>query len=73
MQASKEYHQLIDATALIGNFYMSSVLVSPNALSLQQLRGVGPMIATALVIALGDARQFANGLQFAASLGLTLW
>jgi len=52
---------------------MSSVLVSPNALSLQQLRGVGPMIATALVIALGDARQFANGLQFAASLGLTLW
>ena len=43
----------------------------PAALRLQQLRGVGPMIATALVVALGDPRQFANGRQFAASLGLT--
>ena len=43
----------------------------PDALCLQQLRGVGPMIATALVAAIGDARQFANGRQFAASLGLT--
>ncbi len=43
----------------------------PSAKSLQQLRGVGPMIATALVAAIGDARQFANGRQFAASLGLT--
>ncbi|HFK2002969.1 MULTISPECIES: IS110 family RNA-guided transposase [Pseudomonas] len=43
----------------------------PSAQSLQQLRGVGPMIATALVAAIGDARQFANGRQFAASLGLT--
>lgn len=43
----------------------------PSAQALQQLRGVGPMIATALVVALGDARQFANGRQFAASLGLT--
>nr|WP_251029700.1 transposase [Pseudomonas fluorescens] len=29
------------------------------------------MIATALVLALGDPWQFANGRQFAASLGLT--
>ncbi|MFW0757027.1 IS110 family transposase [Pseudomonas sp. H11T01] len=43
----------------------------PPAVRLQQLRGVGPMIATALVVALGDARQFSNGRQFAASLGLT--
>src|SRR5471032_123212 len=43
----------------------------PSAVRLQQLRGVAPMIATALVVALGDARQFANGRQFAASLGLT--
>ncbi len=43
----------------------------PSAVRLQQLRGAGPMIATALVVALGDARQFANGRQFAASLGLT--
>lgn len=39
----------------------------PSAVRLQQLRGVGPMIATALVVALGDALQFANGRQFAAS------
>ena len=37
----------------------------PSAVRLQQLRGVGPMIATALVVALGDARQFS------ALLGLT--
>jgi len=43
----------------------------PSAQALQQLRGVGPMIATALVVAIGDASQFANGRQFAASLGLT--
>ena len=43
----------------------------PSAQAFQQLRGVGPMIATALVVAIGDASQFANGRQFAASLGLT--
>ncbi|WDH19988.1 IS110 family transposase [Pseudomonas chlororaphis] len=43
----------------------------PAAVRLRQLRGVGPMIATALLATLGDARQFANGRQFAASLGLT--
>jgi transposase len=43
----------------------------PTAARLQQLRGVGPMIATALVAAIGDASQFDNGRQLAASLGLT--
>jgi transposase len=43
----------------------------PVAKRLQQLRGVGPMIATALVATVGDVRQFANGRQMAASLGLT--
>jgi transposase len=38
---------------------------------LQQLRGVGPMIATALVATVGDAKQFKNSRQMAASLGLT--
>jgi transposase len=38
---------------------------------LQQLRGAGPVIATALLATVGDARQFANGRQMAASLGLT--
>jgi transposase len=43
----------------------------PVAKRLQQLRGVGPMIATALLATVGDAHQFANGRQMAASLGLT--
>jgi|SRR5215475_5058993 len=43
----------------------------PVAKRLQQLRGVGPLIATALVATVGDATQFGNGRQMAASLGLT--
>lgn len=38
---------------------------------LQQLRGIGPLIATALITAVGNADQFSNGRQMAASLGLT--
>lgn len=43
----------------------------PVAKRLQQLRGVGPITATALVATIGDASQYANGRQMAASLGLT--
>jgi len=43
----------------------------PTTKRLQQLRGVGPIVASALVAAVGDGRQFANGRQMAASLGLT--
>ena len=43
----------------------------PVAKRLQQLRGVGPMIATALVAAVGNGEQFANGRQMSAALGLT--
>jgi transposase len=38
---------------------------------LQQLRGVGPLVATALVATVGDGRQYAKGRQMAAALGLT--
>ncbi|MGH8529562.1 MAG: IS110 family transposase [Nevskiales bacterium] len=43
----------------------------PVAKRLQQLRGVGPIIATALVAAVGNAEQFANGRQMSAAFGLT--
>jgi transposase len=33
----------------------------PTARRLQQLRGVGPLIATALVATIGDARQYRKG------------
>lgn len=44
---------------------------NPVAQKLQQLRGVGPMVATALLATVGDASQFKNGRQMAVSLGLT--
>ena len=43
----------------------------PVAKRLQQLRGVGPVIATALVAAAGNGEQFANGRQMSAAFGLT--
>jgi transposase len=43
----------------------------PVAQRLQQLRGVGPMTATALVATVGSGEQFAKGRDFAVSLGLT--
>lgn len=46
-------------------------VADPVAQKLQQLRGVGPMIATALIATVGDASQFKNGRQMAVSLGLT--
>ena len=49
----------------------SMALNIPVAVRLQTLRGVGPMIATALIAAVGDGQQFTNGRQMAASLGLT--
>lgn len=42
-----------------------------TAQRLQSIPGMGPMTATALVAAVGDARQFARGRDLAASLGLT--
>jgi hypothetical protein len=43
----------------------------PVAQRLQQLRGVGPLIATALIASVGDGEQFSQGRQMAAALGLT--
>jgi len=43
----------------------------PVARRLQQLRGVGPLIATALVASVGTGEQFSKGRQMAASVGLT--
>ncbi len=50
---------------------ITALAADPVAQRLQQLRGVGPMIATALLATVGDASQFANGRQMAVSLGLT--
>ena len=41
------------------------------AIRLQQLRGVGPLVATALIATVGNGEQFTKGRQMAASIGLT--
>lgn len=44
---------------------------NPTAKRLQKLRGVGPLIATALVATVGDGRQYRKGRDMAAAIGLT--
>lgn len=44
---------------------------NPVANRLQQLRGIGPLIATALVATMGDAKQYRKGRDMAAAIGLT--
>ena len=43
---------------------------SESAQRLMQVEGVGPLTATAITATVGDARQFRNGRQFAAWVGL---
>jgi transposase len=43
----------------------------PIANRLQQLRGVGPLIATALVATVGNGQQYRKGRDMAAAIGLT--
>ncbi|PHV11975.1 IS110 family transposase, partial [Chitinimonas sp. BJB300] len=43
----------------------------PLAKLLMQLRGVGPIVATALIAAVGDGAQFKNGRQMSAAIGIT--
>ncbi len=43
----------------------------PMAQRLQQLRGVGPLTATAMIASVGNGQQFTKGRQMAASIGLT--
>ena len=38
---------------------------------LQQMRGVGPMISTAIIATVGDARQYRSARQMAAAIGIT--
>jgi transposase len=44
---------------------------NPMAKRLQKLRGIGPLIATALVATMGDAKQYRRGRDMAAAIGLT--
>ena len=44
---------------------------NPVAKRLQQLRGIGPLIATALVGTVGDGKQYRKGRDMAAAIALT--
>ena len=42
-----------------------------DCVRLQQLRGIGPMISTAMIASVGDARQYNKSRQMAAAIGIT--
>ncbi|MDA3920818.1 MAG: transposase [Salinisphaera sp.] len=62
---------LDDRVAQLDERIAQMVRDDPVARRLLTLRGVGPLTARALVGALGDGQAFAQGRDFAASLGLT--
>lgn len=60
-----------DRIATLDGWIVRCVGKDPVAQRLLKVRGVGPLTASALSIALGDGRAFSKGREFAASLGLT--
>jgi len=42
-----------------------------DCVRLEQIRGIGPMISTALIATVGDARQYRKSRQMAAAIGIT--
>nr|WP_266172218.1 IS110 family transposase [Dyella subtropica] len=67
----RDLHTLDERVAELDGQISEAAKAAADARRLQQLRGVGPVVATALVASVGDATQFASGRQMAASLGLT--
>jgi transposase len=67
----KELFELDERIAELDREIEQIARSEPAAKRLMQLRGVGPIIATAMLATVGDARQFRNGRQMSASLGIT--
>ena len=71
LQSLQAELRLIDEQVQATTHKIEQVFASDEACQrLAQLRGIGPLTATALVAAVGDARGFKNGRQLAAWLGL---
>ena len=66
-----DLQQLDDRIASLDAWIAQCVKADPTALRLMELRGVGPLTASALSGALGDGSAFSKGRDFAASIGLT--
>lgn len=67
------YDPLVEADERLGSYDSRIRRLSremPDAKRLMSVAGVGPLIATALIASVGDARLFDNGRQFAAWVGL---
>ena len=67
----EDLQRLDERVADLNKSIAESLANSPDAQRLLQLRGVGPLIASALWGALGKGKAFNRGREFAASLGLT--
>jgi transposase len=68
---SDDLRQLDDRINRLDGQIEQTVKQDPVAQRLVKIRGVGPLIASALAGALGDGKAFKKGRDFAASLGLT--
>ena len=68
---AEDLRSLDDRIQVLSKRITPHVKQDPVANRLMELRGVGPLIASALVAAIGDGKQFSKGRDFAASLGLT--
>ena len=67
LQSLQAELRLIDEQVQATTHKIEQVFASDGACQrLAQLRGIGPLTATALVAAVGDARGFKNGRQLAA-------
>ena len=71
LQALAEELQALDQRIAATDRHIERLFAADEACQrLAQLAGIGPLTATALVAAVGDATDFKNGRQFAAWLGL---
>ena len=68
---AEDLRRLDDRVQVLSEQITQHVRQDPVANKLMELRGVGPLIASALAAAIGDGRQYTKGRDFAASLGLT--
>lgn len=67
------YRRLVELDECIASYdqrVQQVFAASPICRKIKQVRGVGPLIATAVVAAAGDGKEFRRGRQFAAWLGL---
>lgn len=71
MQLQQDLHYLDERVQGLDTQVSQHAQQDPVAQKLTSLRGVGPLTATALAIALGDGSAFKRGRDFAASIGLT--